>query len=194
MGSGAKGPEQPCGLRAVCRVSLPALLHSTIAPAARPTGIASLGAPIALKKEPEAIVVPAVRTGSCRSQRRPRSRLARYEATLGLIAQHRNKLGAIVSLGAERMVETTIEDRGNAVGPMRSSTCFGMVMRSSAFLASLASSIVTAVQRRPASLRAMAVHTRADPIFGIADRDRNLDGRIEPSPPRPAPAYACSST
>ena len=35
-------------------------LHSTIALAAPPTGIASLGAPIALKKEPEAVVVPDV--------------------------------------------------------------------------------------------------------------------------------------
>jgi hypothetical protein len=28
--------------------------------AARPTGIASLGAPIALKKEPEAVIIPEV--------------------------------------------------------------------------------------------------------------------------------------
>src|SRR4051794_31970096 len=35
-------------------------LHSTIALAAPPTGIASLRAPIALKKEPEAVVVPDV--------------------------------------------------------------------------------------------------------------------------------------
>jgi hypothetical protein len=55
--------------------------------------------------------------------------------------------------------EMTIEDRGNAVGAMRSSTSCGMVMRSSAFLASSPLSIVTAVQRRPASLRAIAVNT-----------------------------------
>src|SRR6478609_1238372 len=84
------------GLRAVCRVLLPALLHSTIAPAARPTGIARWGAPIALKKEPEAVVVPEV---VARNEGLGR-RLARYEATLGLIAQHCDKLGAIVSLGA----------------------------------------------------------------------------------------------
>src|SRR5665811_389575 len=52
-----------------------------------------------------------------------------------------------------------IEDRGNAVGAMRSSKSCGMVMRSSASLASSPSSIVTAVQRRPASLRAIAVNT-----------------------------------
>src|ERR1043166_7199130 len=52
-----------------------------------------------------------------------------------------------------------IEDRGNTVGAMRSSTSCGMVMRSSAFLASSPSSTVTAVQRRPASLRAIAVNT-----------------------------------
>ena len=52
-----------------------------------------------------------------------------------------------------------IEDRGKAVGAMRLSTSCGMVMRSSASLASFASSIVTAVQRSPASLRAIAVNT-----------------------------------
>jgi hypothetical protein len=55
--------------------------------------------------------------------------------------------------------ETMIEDRGNAVGAMRSSTSCGMVMRSGAFLASSPWSIVTAVQRRPVSLRATAVNT-----------------------------------
>jgi hypothetical protein len=45
---------------AACRVLLPALMHSMIILAARPTGIASLGAPIALKKEPEAVIIPEV--------------------------------------------------------------------------------------------------------------------------------------
>ena len=73
-----------------------------------------------------------------------------------------------------------IEDRGNAVGAMRSSTSFGMLMRSSASLASSPLSIVTAVQRRPASLRRhRREHMRADRLVRIADRDRNLDGRIE---------------
>ena len=59
-----------------------------------------MGAPIALKKEPEAAVVPDV---VARNEGIGR-RLARYEATLGLIAQHRDKLGAIVCLGAQRLV------------------------------------------------------------------------------------------
>ena len=51
-------------------------------------------------------------------------------------------------------------------------------MRSSASLASSRLSIVTAVQRRrPASLRAIAVNTCV--LVAIADRDRNLNGRIE---------------
>src|SRR4029077_4748184 len=90
---------------AVCRVLLPALLHSTIAPAARPTGVASWGAPIALKKEPEAVVIPAVVIPEVVARNEGFGRrLARYEATLGLIAQHRDKLGAIVCLGAQRLV------------------------------------------------------------------------------------------
>ena len=51
------------------------------------------------------------------------------------------------------------EDRGNAVGAMRSSTSCGRVMRSSAALATSPLSIVTAVQRRPPLVRAMAVNT-----------------------------------
>src|SRR6516165_6665917 len=65
-------------------ILLPVLLQSTIVLAARPTGIASLRAPIALNKEPKAIVVVA------RNERIGR-RLARYEATLRLIAQHCDK-------------------------------------------------------------------------------------------------------
>src|ERR1700724_3261878 len=53
----------------------------------------------------------------------------------------------------------TIEDRGNAVSAMRSSTSCGRVMRSSAALATSPLSIVTAVQRRPLSVRATAVNT-----------------------------------
>src|SRR5580692_2252372 len=62
------------------------------------------------------------------------------------------------------------EERGAAVGAMRSSTSCGMVMRSSASLASSPSSMVTAVQRRPVSARA------------IADRDRDFDGGLEAAP------------
>src|SRR6266852_7235544 len=72
-----------------------------------------------------------------------------------------------------------IEDRGNAVGAMRSSTFCGMVMRSSASLASSPLSIVTGpTQARPVSRRRRE-HMRADRLVRIADRDRNLNGRIE---------------
>jgi hypothetical protein len=84
----------------ICSFLLPALLHSTIVLAVPPTGIASLGTPIALKKEPEAVVVPDV---VARNEGVGRG-LARYEATLRLIAQHRDKLGAIVGLGAQRLL------------------------------------------------------------------------------------------
>src|SRR4029079_6462639 len=88
-------------LRALC-FALPA----APTPAALPTGIARRGAPTALKRKTEAIVVPAV----ARKQGFGR-RLARDEATLGLIAQHRDKLGAIVGLGAQRLVRD--DDRGS---------------------------------------------------------------------------------
>src|SRR6185437_1956194 len=85
----------------------PALLPRTIVLAVWPAAIASLGAPIALKKEPEAVVVPDA-VGRNEGIGR---RLARYEATLGLIAQHHDKLGAIVGLGAQRLVRD--DDRGS---------------------------------------------------------------------------------
>jgi hypothetical protein len=61
--------------RAACRVLLPALMHSMIILAARPTGIASLGVPIALKKGPEAVIIPEVVT--------------RYEGLGRRLAHHR---------------------------------------------------------------------------------------------------------
>ena len=85
--------------------------------AAWPAGIASLGVPIALetslglpiamKRRAEAVVVPDIVARNEGIGRRP----ARYEATLGLIAQHRDKLGAIVGLGAQRFVRD--DDRGS---------------------------------------------------------------------------------
>src|SRR5665647_805410 len=85
--------------------------------AAWPAGIASVGVPIALEtslglpiameRRAEAVVVPDV---VARNEGIGR-RLARYEATLGLIAQHRDKLGAIVGLGAQRLVRDN--DRGS---------------------------------------------------------------------------------
>src|SRR5665213_4377283 len=88
------------------------LLHSTIVLAARPAGIASLGAPIALKKEPEDAVVSAVVVPDVVARYEGFGRrFARYEAPLRLIAQHRDKLGAIVGLGAQRLVRD--DDRGS---------------------------------------------------------------------------------
>src|SRR6478736_1259221 len=90
------------GLRALCFVLPPA---PTIVLATRPTGIAGLGTPTALrKKEP---VVPEVVVRNVDIGRN----LARYEATLGLIAQHRDKLGAIVGFFAEWLVRD--DDRGS---------------------------------------------------------------------------------
>ena len=77
-----------------------------IVPAARPAHIASLGAPIALKKA-EAVVVSDVVTRDEGIGRRH----ARYETALGLIAQHRHKLRAIVGLAAQRLVRDN--DRGS---------------------------------------------------------------------------------
>src|SRR6476646_1177225 len=90
------------------RPGVPAPAPSTIAPAptpALPTHIA-LRAPTALKK-PEAVVIPAI---VARNDGIGRS-LARYESTLGLIAQHRDELGAVVGLGAQRFVRN--DDRGS---------------------------------------------------------------------------------
>src|SRR5437879_1432625 len=137
LNSGLRGPisvfdpERPSGLRAACRVLPPALLHRLIVLAGARTRIGRLRVPIALEKEAEAIVVPVVAARNGDIDRRP----------------------------THGSSETMIEDRGNAVGAMRSSTSCGMVMRSSASLASSPLSIVTAVQRRPAWLRAIAVNT-----------------------------------
>ena len=90
-----------------CRVlPPPAPLYWTIVVA--PTRIAGLGVPIALEKR-EAVVAPAV---AARNEGIAwRRNLARYEAALGLIAQHRDKLGAVVGLAAQRLVRD--DDRGN---------------------------------------------------------------------------------
>src|SRR5262249_26533112 len=83
-----------------------------------------------------------------------------------------------------------IEDRGCAVGAMRSSTSFGMVMRSSASLAVSPLSIVTPGQRRTPSARAPAVEMwGASGLWGVqvADRDRDLDRRVEPFAPERYP-------
>src|SRR5690349_16400083 len=79
---------------------------------ATPSCIARLRIRIALEKEAEAIVslpvavVPAVVVGH-----ENLARLAGDEAALGLVAQHHDKLGAIVGLLAQRLVGD--DDRGS---------------------------------------------------------------------------------
>src|SRR6516225_5843805 len=88
--------ERPCGLRAACRVLPPALLHRLIVLAGARTRIGSLGVPVvAREKEAEAIVA---RNGDI--DRRP----AHQEAALGLVVEHRDELGAVVGLAAQRLV------------------------------------------------------------------------------------------
>src|SRR5258705_12011265 len=92
--------EQPCGLRAACRVLPPSLLHRLIVLAGARTCIARLGVPISLEKEAEAVVAPVVAARNGTIDRRP----ARHEAALGLVVQHRDELGAIIGLAAQRLV------------------------------------------------------------------------------------------
>src|SRR6516165_7762221 len=99
---------------AACRVLPPALLHRLVVllhrlivlAGARPR-IAGLGVPIALEKGAEAAVAPVVAARNGDIDRRP----ARHEAALGLVAQHRDELGAIVGLAAQRLVRDN--DRGS---------------------------------------------------------------------------------
>src|ERR1700716_2341400 len=93
-------PERPCGLRAACRVLPPAPLQGAIVLAAAPARIASLRVRIALEKEAEAVVAPGI---AARNEDIGR-RLARHEAALGLVVQHRDELGAIVGLVAQRLL------------------------------------------------------------------------------------------
>src|SRR6516165_187408 len=95
------------GIRAVsaaCRVLPPALLHRLIVVAGALTPIGRLGVPVALEKEAEAVVAPIVAT---RDDCRP----AHQEAALGLVVEHRDELGAIVGLAAQRLVRD--DDRGS---------------------------------------------------------------------------------
>ena len=74
----------------------PALLHRLIVLAGARRCIARLGVPIALEKEAEAAVAPAIVARNLDIDRRP----ARHEAAPGLVVQHRDELGAIVGLAA----------------------------------------------------------------------------------------------
>src|SRR6266404_8035675 len=89
---------------AEARVLLPAWWHLIIVLAAAPTRIASLGIPIGLEKRP---VAPEVAARNGDISRRP----ARHKAALGLVVQHRDELGAMVGLAAQRLVRD--DDRGS---------------------------------------------------------------------------------
>src|SRR5450759_3623717 len=121
---------------------------------AAPRRIASLDVPIAPGKK-EAGVAPEVVARKVAIG----GRLARYKAALGLVAQHRDKFGAIVGLATQRLVRN--DDRGARQGGLRDS--IEHVLRDGdaveRVLGFIPLSIVTAVQRRPASLRAIAVNT-----------------------------------
>ena len=68
--------------------------------AAAPPRIASLRVRIALEKESEAAIAPGVTARNGDIDRRS----ARHKATLGLVVQHSDELGAIVGLAAQRLV------------------------------------------------------------------------------------------
>src|ERR1700758_3122462 len=110
---------------AACRVSpSPAALHRLINLA---TLIILLAAPltriagrrlwrrriVGLEEREEAVAAtPPVARNGVTFRRNPRCRLARDEAALGLVVEHRNELGAVVGLGAQRLVRD--DDRGAA--------------------------------------------------------------------------------
>jgi hypothetical protein len=94
-------PERPCGLRAACCLTTSAVA-SVDSIGGAPTRIGRLGVPIALEKEAEAVVA---RNGNI--DRRP----AHQEAALGLVVEHRDELGAVVGLAAQRLVRD--DDRGS---------------------------------------------------------------------------------
>jgi hypothetical protein len=83
--------EAPC-----CRVSPPTRLSQRLVLAATATRIATLVIPIALEKGIEATIVLNIIARNAGVH----GRLARYKTALGLVAQHRDKLGAIIGLGA----------------------------------------------------------------------------------------------
>src|SRR5262245_39850887 len=98
----AKRPDDSLGV--ACRVLPPAPWHPLIV--AAPRRITGLDAPIALEKR-EAGVAPEVVARKVDGGARP----ARYKPALRLVAQHRDKFGAIVGLAAQRFVRD--DDRGS---------------------------------------------------------------------------------
>src|SRR5262249_9252023 len=75
------------------------------------------------------------------------------------------------------------EDRGNAVGAMRSSTSCGMLMRASAAWALSPVGVCAGVPGRAgAGAATRREHMRPDRFVLVADRNRNLHGRLEAAP------------
>src|SRR6476469_1353164 len=178
-------------MRPAYRVSPPALLHRKallhriallcgIAPLRRIirltaalTRTAGLGL---LEKEAEAFAAPGAAVRNLDSRRRP----ARNEAALGMVAQHRDELGAIIGLAAQWLVRD--DDRG----PWQCGRhdAIEHILRDGDAV-ERAPGVVPAVDRDRTPAQAHVVarhrreHVRADLPAGVADRDRNLDGRIE---------------
>jgi hypothetical protein len=99
---------------------------------------------------------------------------------LRLIAQHGHELGAIVGLAAQRLVRD--DDRGSRQCGRRDA--IEHILRDGDAVERVLGVVaVVDRDRGPAQARVVArhrrEHMRADPLVGIADRDRNLDARIE---------------
>ena len=99
----ARRPDD--GLGVACRVLPPAPSHPVIVAAAR--RIAGLDVPIPLEKREEAGAAPEIAARKVDGGARP----ACYKPALRLVAQHRDKFGAIVGLAAQRLVRD--DDRGS---------------------------------------------------------------------------------
>ena len=161
--------------RAACRVLPPALLHLIVSARAR-TRIGWLGVPIALEKEAEAVVAPVVAARNPDIDSRP----AHQEAALGLVVEHRDELGAIVGLAAERLVR---DDDGGSRQCSRRDAIEHILRDSDAVERVLGVVSVIDRYRGPAQARIVTCHRREhmrpDRLVGIADGDRSLNGRIE---------------
>src|SRR5262245_33573250 len=134
--------------------------------------IAGLGA--ALEKETEGIVA------LCTGRHNIGSRLARDEAALRLVAQHRDELGAVVGFAAQGLVRD--DNRGSRQRGRRDAV-EDILRDGDAVERVLGVVAVVDRDRSPTQARIVAAHRRehmrADPPAEIANRDRSLDGRIE---------------
>src|SRR5258707_8058632 len=174
--SNACGYGSPPSLRAACHALPPGRLHVAIGLAAAPSRINGLGSGIGLKKEAEAFAAPGAAFRNVTIDRRP----ARHEAALGLVVQRRDELGAIVGLAAQRLVRDN--DRGSRQCSRRDA--IEHILRDGDAVERVLGVVpVVDRDRGPAQARVVARHRRehmpAERLVGIADRDRNLDGRIE---------------